>query len=150
MGADTSATHIIFFIVAVIIALSVAGGLFINIQSISTAATFGSRTLSEQLRTDITVINDPEMIPYNSFGSIYTFYIKNTGKEDLPTNGINIIMDGALVADGNLNKTVIGGAVVWRTGDVLKVNATVTMNSGSHKIRVITDNGIDDEFEFRT
>ncbi|HEY9204839.1 MAG TPA: flagellar protein G [Candidatus Methanoperedens sp.] len=150
MGADTSATHIIFFIVAVIIALSVAGALFMNIQSISTAATFGSRTLSEQLKTDITVINDPEMIPYNSSGSVYTFYVKNTGKIDLSTNEINTIIDGTLVTDGNINKTVIGGAAVWRTGDILKVNATITLNSGSHKIRVITDNGIDDEFEFKT
>ncbi len=148
MGADTSATHIIFFIVAVIIALSVAGALFMNVQSISSAATMGSKTLSEQLRTDITIISDPEMIPFSNGN--YTFYVKNTGKEELSTKYISVIIDGTMLSGGNLNKTVIEGGDTWHTGDVLQLNATVTLNSGSHKIRVITDNGIDDEFAFKT
>lgn len=147
MGADTAASHLIFFIVSVIIALSVAGGIFMNVQSISTAATIGSRAFSEQLRTDITVINDPDNIPYS--GGVYTFYVKNTGKEELSPVGITVMIDGVTVTDGNINKTVIQGGTIWRATDVLQVNATATLNSGSHKIRVITGNGIDDEFEFR-
>ncbi len=147
MGADTAASHLIFFIVSVIIALSVAGGIFMNVQSISTAATIGSRALSEQLRTDITVINDPDNIPYSD--GVYTFYVKNTGKEELFPAGITVLIDGVTVTGGNINTTVIQGGTIWRATDVLKVNATVSLNTGSHKIRVITSNGIDDEFEFR-
>lgn len=147
MGAGTSATHMLFFITSVIIALSVTGALFLNVQSLSSAATISSKALSEQLRTDITIINDPELIPNSSVA--YTFYIKNTGKEDLFTNYITVIIDGAVVPEGNLNKTVIGGDAVWHTGDVLSINATVTLGSGTHKLRVITDNGIEDDFEFR-
>ncbi|VVB94848.1 Archaebacterial flagellin [uncultured archaeon] len=147
MGADTAASHLIFFIVSVIIALSVAGGIFMNVQSISTAATIGSKALSEQLRTDITVINDPDTIPYD--GGVYTFYVKNTGKEELSPAGITVLIDGVTVTGGNINTTVIQGGTIWRATDVLKVNASVSLNPGSHKFRVITGNGIDDEFEFR-
>ncbi|KCZ71134.1 putative archaeal flagellar protein G [Candidatus Methanoperedens nitroreducens] len=147
MGADTSATHIIFFITSVVIALSVTGAIFLNIQSLTSAANAGSKTLSEQLKTDITIINDPENIPYS--GNYYTFYVKNTGKEDLLTDYITILINGVVVSDANLDKTIIGGGVMWRTGDVLMINATVTLASGSHNIRVITGNGIEDSFNFR-
>lgn len=149
MGAGTSATQMIFFISSVIIALGVVGALFLNVQSISTAATMGSKTFSEQLRTDITVINDPEIIP-NSSGIYYTFYVKNTGKEDLSTQYINVLIDGSLVPDGNLNKTILNdGDPMWIPGDVLQINATVSLGAGSHNLRVITENGIEDSFEFR-
>ncbi len=147
MGADTSATHLIFFIVSVIIALSVTGAIFMNIQSISNAAITGSKTLSEQLKTDITVINDPESIPFS--GGNYTFYVKNTGKEDLSAAYISVIIDGLVVSGGNINKTILEGDALWRSGDVLKIDVATSLNTGSHKIRVVTSNGIDDEFDFR-
>lgn len=138
----------IFFIASVIIALGVIGVLFLNIQSISSAANIGSKILTEQLRTDITVINDPEMIP-NSSG-VYTFYVKNTGKEELSTSYVNVIIDGVVVPEADLTKILLGGNVVWTSGDVLQINATVSMQSGSHKLRVVADNGVEDEFSFRT
>ncbi|MCZ7382123.1 MAG: flagellar protein G [Candidatus Methanoperedens sp.] len=147
MGAGTSATQMIFFITSVIIALGVVGALFLNVQSISTAATVGSKTLSQQLKTDITIINDPEIIPNSSV--IYTFYVKNTGKEDLSTQYITVLIDGSLVQDGNLNKTILNGDAMWIPGDVLEINATVSIDPGSHSLRVITENGVEDSFEFR-
>jgi flagellar protein FlaG len=148
MGAGTSATQLIFFISSVIIALGVVGALFMNVQSITSAATLGSKTLTEQLLTDITVINDPEIIP-NSSG-IYTFYVKNTGKEGLGIEYITVIIDGTLIPDNNLNKTIIGSDSMWLTGDVLEINATVSLDTGSHNLRVVTTNGIEDSFLFRT
>lgn len=148
MGAGASATQMIFFITSVIIALGVVGALFLNVQSISSAATIGSKTLSEQLKTDITVINDPENIPYADTNN-YTFYVKNTGKEDLSTQYITVLIDGSLVPDGNLNKTILNGDAMWIPGDVLQINATVSLGAGSHNLRVITENGIEDSFEFR-
>jgi len=148
MGAGASATQMIFFITSVIIALSVVGAMFLNIQSISSAAIVGSKTLSEQLKTDITIINDPELIPNSS--SNYTFYIKNTGKEDLGIQYINVFIDGTIVTDSNLNKTILEGDTMWLPGDVLKINATTSIDPGSHKLRVITENGIEDTFSFRT
>ncbi|MDL5502894.1 MAG: flagellar protein G, partial [Candidatus Methanoperedens sp.] len=92
----------VFFITSVIIALSVVGAIFLNIQSISSAAIIGSKTFAEQLKTDITIINDPELIPYNSSSGIYSFYVKNTGKEELGIQYITVIIDGNIVIDSNL------------------------------------------------
>ena len=148
MGAGASATQMIFFITSVIIALGVVGALFLNVQTVSTAATMGTKTFSQQLRTDITIINDPEIIP-NPSGTIYTFYVKNTGKEDLSTQYITVLIDGSLVPDGNLDKTILNGDAMWIPGDVLEINATASIGAGSHSLRVITENGVEDSFEFR-
>ncbi len=149
MGAGTSATEMIFFITSIIIALSVVGAIFMNVQSISGAVTIGSKTLAEQLKTDITVINDPDYTRYSSGN--YTFYIKNTGAEELGTEYVTVIIDGTLISDGNLTKTIIGGGQTWLTGDVFKINATIgSLGTGSHNLRVITSNGIEDTFPFRT
>jgi len=148
MGAGESATQMIFFISSVIIALSVVGAIFMNVQSLSSAVIIGSKTLSEQLKTDITVINDPEIIPYSS--GKYTFYIKNTGVQELGTKYITLIIDVTIVPDNDLNKTIIEGSQVWLTGDVLRINATVSLTAGDHNLRIITSNGIEDSFPFRT
>ncbi|MCZ7401587.1 MAG: flagellar protein G [Candidatus Methanoperedens sp.] len=148
MGAGASATQMVFFIASLIIALSVVGALFMNVQSLSSAVIIGSKTLTEQLRTDITVINDPEIIPNSSV--IYTFYVKNTGVQELDTKYINVIIDGTIIHDNDLNKTIIDGSQTWLTGDVLMINATVSLQAGNHNLRVITSNGIEDTFPFRT
>jgi len=146
MGAGASATQMVFFITSVIIALSVVGAIFLNIQSISSAAIVGSKTLAEQLKTDITIINDPEYIPYSSGN--YSFYIKNTGKEGLGIQYISVIIDGTIVTDSNLNKTILGGGQIWLSGDVLQIDAETSLESGSHNLRVITGNGIEDTLLF--
>jgi len=147
MGAGASATQMVFFITSIIIALSVVGAIFLNIQSISSAAIVGSKTFAEQLKTDITIISDPEMIPYSNYN--YTFYVKNTGKENLGIQYITVIIDGTIVADSNLNKTILGNDPMWLSGDVLQINATTSLSASSHNIRVITNNGIEDTFSFR-
>jgi archaeal flagellar protein FlaG len=149
MGAGASATQMVFFITSVIIALSVVGAIFLNIQSISSAAIVGSKTFAEQLKTDITIINDPESIPYDSGNGIYTFYVKNTGKEELGIQYITVIIDGTIVIDSKLNKTILGGDTMWLSGDVLQINATTSLSASSHNLRVITANGIEDTFSFR-
>ncbi|MGB8217674.1 MAG: flagellar protein G [Candidatus Methanoperedens sp.] len=148
MGAGASATQMIFFITSVIIALGVVGALFLNVQSVSTAVTMGSKTFSQQLRTDITIINDPENIPADA--NNYTFYVKNTGEEDISTQSITVLIDGSLVPDGNLTKRILNsGDAMWIPGDVLEINATASIVTGSHSLRVITENGVEDSFEFR-
>ena len=148
MGAGASATQMVFFIASVIIALSVVGAIFMNVQSLSSAVIIGSKTLSEQLKTDITVINDPEIIPKS--GGIYTFYVKNTGIQELGTKYMTLIIDGTIISDNNLNKTIIEGGQTWLTGDVLQINTKVSLAPGNHNLRVIAGNGIEDTFLFRT
>ncbi|CAD7770137.1 Archaebacterial flagellin [Candidatus Methanoperedenaceae archaeon GB50] len=139
----------IFFIAAAIIAGSVAAALFINTQSVVDSVSIASKTLSGQLKTDVTIINDPEKIPRS--GDVYTFYVKNTGKRILPTEYVNVIIDGTIIPEADMTKTIVGGGSTWGSGDVLQIDVTYTgLSSGDHTIRVITENGIDDSMDFKT
>ncbi|NOR17891.1 flagellar protein G [candidate division WOR-3 bacterium] len=149
MGAETSSTHLIFFIVAMIIAAGVAGVIFTNVNAVANATQSASGTLSKQLQTDITIINDPGNIPKS--GDIYTFYVKNTGKSTLTTELVSVLINGVYIPDDDVQKTVIGGGTttVWRTSEVLQLDVTyASMPSGDNDLRLITENGVDDSFEF--
>ena len=149
MGAETSSTHLIFFIVAMIIAAGVAGVIYTNVNAVANATQSAGNTLSQQLQTDITIINDPGNIPKS--GDIYTFYVKNTGKSTLTTELVSVLINGVYIPDDDVQKTVIGGGTttVWRTSEVLQLDVTyASMPSGDNNLRLITENGVDDSFEF--
>jgi flagellar protein FlaG len=149
LGAETSSTHLIFFIVAMIIATGVAGVIYTNVNAVVNSTQYASSTLSRQLQTDITIINDPGNIPKS--GDIYTFYVKNTGKSTLTTELVTVLINGVYVPDDDVQKTVIGGGTttVWRTSEILQLEVTyASMLSGDNDLRLITENGVDDSFKF--
>ena len=150
MGAETSSTHLIFFIVAMIIAASVAGMIYTNVNAVVNSTQSASSTLSRQLQTDITIINDPGKIPKS--GNVYTFYVKNTGKSTLTTELVSVLVNGVYIDDKDVNRTVIGGGTttVWRTSEVLKLDVTNASMLSDNNLRVITENGVDDFLEFTT
>jgi len=149
LGAETSSTHLIFFIVAMIIAAGVAGVIYTNVNAVVNSTQSASSTLSKQLQTDITIINDPGNIPKS--GDIYTFYVKNTGKSTLTTELVSVLINGVYIPDDDVQKTVIDGGItpVWRTSEVLQLDVTyASMPLGDNDLRVITENGVDDFLEF--
>ena len=148
MGAETSSTHLIFFIVAMIIAAGVAGMIYTNINAVVNSTQSASSTLSNQLQTDITIINDPGNIPES--GNVYTFYVKNTGKSTLTTELVSVLVNGVYIPDAAVQKTVIGGGTttVWRTSEVLRLDVTYASMLSDNNLRVITENGVDDFLEF--
>lgn len=149
MGAETSSTHLIFFIVAMIIATGVAGVIYTNVNAVVNSTQYASSTLSRQLQTDITIINDPGNIPKS--GDIYTFYVKNTGKSTLTAELVTVLINGVYIPDDDVQKTVIGGGTttVWRTSEILQLEVTyASMPSGDNNLRLITENGVDDSFKF--
>ena len=149
MGAETSSTHLIFFIAAMIIAAGVVAVIFTNVNAVVNASYASGNTLSRQLQTDIIIINDPNNIPLS--GNVSTFYVKNIGKSTLTTEFVSVLINGVYINDSKVQKIVIGGGntTVWRTTDVLQLNVTnISMPSGDNDIRVITENGVDDSFRF--
>ena len=150
MGAETSSTHLIFFIVAMIIAASVAGMIYTNVNAVVNSTQSASSTLSNQLKTDITIINDPGKIPNED--NVYTFYVKNTGKSTLTTELVSVLVNGVYILDKDVEKTVIGSEAptVWRTSEVLQLDVTyASMQQEDNDLRVITENGVDDFLEFK-
>lgn len=149
---ETAITHMIFFIAAVVIAMGVVTVLSVNIQSLTGASYLGSKVLSDQIRTDITIINDPEVIPYDIYEKRYTFYAKNTGASELNTEFITVLVDGMLIEPSDMHSSVIDGDVVWRPGDVLVVNVTMssTLSTGDHRVKIAAENGKSGSMSFKT
>ena len=148
---DTAVTHMIFFIAAVIIAVGVVGVLSVNVQSIMGATSANSEVVSDQLKTDITIISDPEVIPYNTTSGHYTFYVKNTGKSDIAPEYVDVILDGEYIQNKNLNMSLEDSVGVWEPSGVIIINVTTgeTLNQGDHRLKIAADNGISDTIDFK-
>ncbi len=138
--------NLIFFIGAVVIAMGVIGAAITNVQSIAASYGMKSKTLADQLKTEITIINDPQIIPY--LNNNYTFYVKNTGKTTLGITNVNLLVDGKYIPD--LNKTIIGGNI-WYPSYVLTINYTTSRFTRwtDHNVTVVAENGVFDSLPFK-
>ncbi len=149
MGLDTSATKSIFFIAAVIVAVTLAGIFTTITYKLSSDIGVRSDIVSSVLKSDITIINDPESVPYNSTTEELIIYVKNTGKNILYTSKVTIIIDGLVIPDSNITATIMGGEENWSPGTVVEFHIYVSLSSGDHKVKVVLDNGVSDEMYFR-
>jgi flagellar protein FlaG len=151
--AETAVTHMIFFIAAIILAISVVALISADVQSMVASSGASSKLLSEQMRTDLTVVNDPEMIPYNEVSKTYTFYVKNTGKTELVPEYVTVLVDGILIAPENVDISLVDGDVVWRPGDILTLDVVTVpapLDPGDHRILVAAENGKSGAMSFKT
>ena len=132
-----------------VIASGVVAVLYTNINSFAGASRESASTLSKQLKTDITIINDPARIP--RAGDNYTFYVKNTGKSNLAPEHVTVIISGEVIPPANVTITVINGTSIWRPADVLQLDVTTdTIQPGDNSIKIISENGVDDTLDFTT
>ncbi len=142
-------THLIFFIGAIIIAVGVIGVVTTNVQSITASYGMNSKSLADQLKTDITIINDPAAIPYSNPN--YSFFVKNTGNSILDPSTVNMFVDG--IYTRNLTYNVMEGGTSWSPSFVLMLNYSTSKNpalsSGDHSVRVVAGNGVFDTMAFR-
>ncbi|MDY6865182.1 MAG: hypothetical protein SVY15_04320 [Halobacteriota archaeon] len=142
--AESAATHAIYFMAAIVMAVAVIGVLNSSVQDVTTAASGNSRMLADQMRTDIAIISDPEEIPNSKI-----FYVKNIGTKTLDGALTDIIVNGVYISENDMNKSVIGRSdLVWKGTDVLQIEIDTPAPSGDNKIKIITQNGVSDEMEF--
>ncbi|MCG1002943.1 MULTISPECIES: flagellar protein G [Halobacterium] len=146
--ASVSSSTLIIFIASILVAASVAGTMTNGVQRLSSALGDRSVDVSEQIRTDIELINDPA-----SPSSIYadgnvTLLVKNTGSKALPARPgtFDVLVDGRYVPPSNV--TVLNGGR-WQTGDVARVTLEQNLSAGDHRI-LVTVNGDEELLEFRT
>ncbi len=152
-GAETAITHMIFFIAAMVLAISVVALVSADVQSMISSSGASSKLLSEQMRTDITVINDPEVIPYNNVSTKYTFYAKNTGNTELVPEYVTVLVDGIMIEPVDVDIELMDGDVIWRPGEILTLNVTTTpspLESGDHRILIAAENGKSGSMSFKT
>jgi flagellar protein FlaG len=146
MGSDASVTHMIFFIAAVLVAGSMAG-VFLSVgYEMAKKIEIESESMTEAMQSDIAIINDPAMMPYD--GTSLTLYVENTGSSTLMTSGLFVMMDGSYVNDTVLQVVGRSGAE-WIPSTVLQITIDISLVPGDHDVKVITGDGEADSLTFR-
>ena len=144
MAASHSASHMIFFVAAVI-AAGVIGIAIIGVgQTIASDMETRSGDLSEKMLTSLSIANDPREVPWQD-GNL-TIYVRNTGQVSIKTDQLLVFLDGVRVEyeisrDG-------GSLTVWGPGDVLTIVIEQEVSPGDHIITVATA-AASDQFGFR-
>lgn len=148
--ASVSSSTLIIFIASILVAASVAGTMTNGVQRLSDALGDRSVDVSQDIRTDVEIISDagsPDSI-YDGGAENVTVLVKNTGSKTLTATpgSIELIVDGDYHSPSSVTVVNDDG---WRTGTVARVNASVTLTSGDHRVLVIV-NGDREVLEFRT
>lgn len=149
--ASVSVSHLIIFIAAMIVAASVAGLLTNTVDDISNAIEEQGFSTSDEIRSDITIINDPGAEVYNdSNGGELTLFVKNTGSTELSnaSRDIDILVNGIFVtvADGDIQ--LLDGEEVWGRNTVVQITVNTSESDpvndpGENRVKVIADGGED-------
>ncbi|NJE60322.1 flagellar protein G [Thermococcus sp. 21S7] len=148
MAAGGPASELIMFIVAVIIAGTVAGALAYVTTDIAHGINDRGEMLADQLRTDFAIINDPNSIPVDNTTTpyTYTFYIKNVGKKVIPfsSDAVQVFIDGNLIPAANLTfQDVSGNPITYLNPyEVGVIKVMTTLNTGEYyRITIVLENG---------
>lgn len=145
MGFGTSATQIVFFIAAIVVSVGIVGAFNTSISKINGNVQARGETLSDELTTDIRIINDAGEMPNNPL----VLYVLNTGTHSLAPSETIVLLDGQ--AHTSLAFDVLDSAddEIWRQGQVLEVTLTGSnLASGDHRAKVIVGHGVADTLRF--
>lgn len=143
MGADTTSTHLIFFIAATVVATATAGILSGVVTDLVGKASQRGEAFGDELVSEIKIINDPSAV-VTSPNTI--FYIKNTGSKTLDYENATVLVDGAIVTT---TQTLLEGETVFRTGAIAQITYAASLSAGDHRVQVVMENGVKDELSFR-
>ncbi|EMA65963.1 flagellin [Halorubrum aidingense JCM 13560] len=160
--ASVPVSHLILFIASLVIAAGVVGTITTGVDRVSAAVDDAGLDATEQLRTDVTVISDPNAGVYNASGDEnVTLLIKNTGTYRLAPDGsgLDVMFDGQFVRpDATTGELLSAGeGAAWSRGDVLQLTINVseiegyeTLEPGTDHRVYLTINGDEELFQFRT
>jgi len=139
MGIESSTTKAIYFISSVIIASTVVGIFSGVVYSISSGISERGDDVSEKMKSDIIIINDPTNVPNDPV----IIYVKNTGSSTLDGNSSDLLVNGSYHTDVTI--TVIGGGT-WKPSEVISIQANnLNLATGDHRVKVFAETGIYDQ-----
>ncbi|WP_418280130.1 flagellar protein G [Halorubrum sp. DTA98] len=162
--ASVPVSHLILFVASLVIAAGVVGTVTTGVDRVSSAVDDGSLDATEQLRTDVTVISDPNSGVYDpnagEDGNV-TLLIKNTGTQRLRPDGsgLDVVFDGTFVRPNATSGELVSvdGATAWSRGDVLALTIDLDEIDGAgslddensdHRV-YLSINGDEELFQFR-
>ena len=162
--ASVPVSHLILFIASLVIAAGVVCTVTTGVDRESSAVDDAGLDATEQLRTDVTVISDPNAGVYDAdagTNGTVTLLIKNTGTYRLAPDGsgVEIVFDGRFVRPSAKSGEVVSvdGATAWSRGDVLELTidldemddvGSLDDEASDHRV-YLTVNGDEELFQFR-
>ena len=145
MGVDISATHTLFFIAAVVLAVGTVGVFNQSVQKFNGEVGTRSTGLADELSTDVRIINDPAEITT----SPVTVYVMNTGSSTLSPGESIVLLDGAPHTDLAFDVIADDDDVEWAPGQVLQITLTGSnLGNGDHRLKVVVQHGVADILRF--
>jgi flagellar protein FlaG len=146
----TSASQMIFFIAAMIVATAVAGVFVTTVISLAKDIRGAADDTDTQFNTQITVINDPSAMPYNDTASTLIVYIKNIGSTVINPMSVVILVNGTYFTKDNMTFALKDGASEWNKEVVLEITMTnITLSSGDHTIKIVVQGKESVSFAFK-
>lgn len=145
--SDETSPQLVLFVALVVIATGVATTFIDSGQRVAASIDDRGDTVSDRLRTDLTLLEEAYGSPYNSSNDTVTVLVKNTGERTLdpPNDTLDVFLDGAYVPDPTVR--VVGGGR-WRPGAVAEVRLDATLADGTHRVKVSTG-GVHDTVQFQ-
>lgn len=123
--AGTAVSEMIFFIAAILVSSAVAVTLIEVIDRYAEEVSEEATVVEGEMRSRLTIINDPLYVQYDKSSTNLTYYLKNTGTGDLSTQDIVVSANGTTKAGKDLLITLLGGSSDWRPGDTVEVTFSV-------------------------
>lgn len=145
----TSASHLIFFIAAMILAAGLSGVFIASIQELSDSIRSRGEGISEELKSDIEIINDPACMPYNSTNKTLIVYVQNIGKRTLNYKKSIVLINGT--AYTNLTYKLLDGGSEWLPQTTLQItvgNVTLSKNV-NYRLKVIVEGKATSVIDFK-
>ena len=149
--ASVSASSLILFIAALLVATSVAGVMTNSVTDISESLEDKSLDATQRIDTDVTVISDAGSdAVYDPDAETVTVLVKNTGRATLSSapERLDVLLDGRYVRANEVSTTVLGDDH-WAPGAVLRVEIDSTLETGEHRVVVVV-NGDESTLRFAT
>jgi flagellar protein FlaG len=146
----TSASHMIFFIAAIVVATAITGVLITTTYKFSDSIEKRGGDIGDQIGTDIEIINDEAAMPYNASNNTLTVYVMNTGSTIINfDNATVIVMINGTFYD-NLTFVLPSGITQWGPNVVITiVVGDVTLPDADYRLKVVVAGGADDKIIFR-
>jgi flagellar protein FlaG len=139
--ASVSASSLVLFIAALLVAASVAGVMTDSVADISESLEDESLDAAQRIDTDVAVISDAGSdAVYDPDTETVTVLVKNTGRATLSSDPerLDLLLDGRYVPADRASTTVLG-ADHWAPGAVLRVEIDRRLESGEHRAVVVVD-----------
>ena len=150
MGVSVSASHMIFFISACIVATVLVSTIAQSVYSLSSGIRSKQDILVDGMKSDIEIINDPNRMPYDNSSGTLILYVKNIGVMTLEMNLTDVMVDGQLVAYSNVTMAIVGHSAMWDQSKVLQLTVSgVALGPGDHYVKVSVHTGASDDLGFR-